>query len=54
MDPIFDLPLWLLRHYNAGVNLAALRIHQSLTIPALESVTGNSQDPIDGEMIPDA
>jgi membrane-bound lytic murein transglycosylase D len=40
----FDLPLWLLRHYNAGVNLAALRIHQSLTIPAIERVDVNSPE----------
>lgn len=40
----FDLPLWLLRRYNAEVNLAALRIHQSLTIPAIESVPQNRPD----------
>ncbi len=40
----FDLPLWLLRHYNTGVNLAELRIHQSLTIPAIERVPENSPD----------
>lgn len=40
----FDLPLWLLRQYNAGVDLAALRIHQPLTIPAIERVPENSPD----------
>jgi hypothetical protein len=40
----FDLPLWLLRHYNAEVNLAALRIHQPLTIPAIERVDVNSPE----------
>ncbi|MCB2147070.1 MAG: transglycosylase SLT domain-containing protein [Deltaproteobacteria bacterium] len=50
----FDLPLWLLRHYNADVNLAALKIHQPLTIPALESVPENSLDAVDGGAMPDA
>jgi membrane-bound lytic murein transglycosylase D len=50
----FDLPLWLLRHYNAGVNLAALRIHQPLTIPAIESVLENSPDAVASETIPEA
>ena len=50
----FDLPLWLLKQYNAGVNLAALKIHQSLTIPAIESVLENSQDTVGGGTIPDA
>lgn len=40
----FDLPLWLLRHYNTGVNLAALKVHQPLTIPAIERVRENSPD----------
>ena len=35
----FDLPLWLLKHYNADVDLADLRIHQALTIPAVLSIT---------------
>ena len=50
----FDLPLWLLRHYNAGVNLAALRIHQPLTIPAIESLQENSPEAAAGGTIPDA
>jgi membrane-bound lytic murein transglycosylase D len=50
----FDLPLWLLRHYNAGVNLAALRIHQPLTIPAIESVLDDSPDAAVGGTIPEA
>jgi membrane-bound lytic murein transglycosylase D len=50
----FDLPLWLLKHYNADVNLAALRIHQPLTIPALESVLENSLDAVGGETLPEA
>jgi membrane-bound lytic murein transglycosylase D len=40
----FDLPLWLLKQYNAGVDLAALRIHQPLTIPAIERVPEISPD----------
>ena len=50
----FDLPLWLLRHYNAGVNLAALRIHQPLTIPAIESVPENRPGAVAGETMPEA
>jgi membrane-bound lytic murein transglycosylase D len=34
----FDLPLWLLQYYNKGVNLAALRADQPLTIPAIETI----------------
>ena len=40
----FDLPLWLLRRYNTGVNLAALKIHQPLTIPAVERVAEAGPD----------
>jgi membrane-bound lytic murein transglycosylase D len=50
----FDLPLWLLRHYNAGVNLAALRIHQPLTIPAIESLLENRSEAAAGGIIPEA
>jgi membrane-bound lytic murein transglycosylase D len=50
----FDLPLWLLRHYNADVDLAELRIHQPLTIPAIESLPENSLDGFDGKAIPEA
>ncbi|MFO7713187.1 transglycosylase SLT domain-containing protein [Desulfosarcina sp.] len=50
----FDLPLWLLRHYNADVDLAELRIHQPLTIPAIESLPENSLDGLDGKAIPEA
>ena len=50
----FDLPLWLLKQYNAGVDLAALKIHQPLTIPAIESVLENSQDAVGGAILPDA
>ena len=46
----FDLPLWLLKHYNAEVNLAALRIHQPLTIPAIESLLDSNS----GIATPDA
>jgi membrane-bound lytic murein transglycosylase D len=50
----FDLPLWLLRHYNTEVNLAALRVHQPLTIPALESALENGEDLMDRGTLPDA
>ena len=50
----FDLPMWLLRHYNAGVNLAALRIHQPLTIPAIESLLENDPEAAAGGILPEA
>ena len=50
----FDLPMWLLRHYNAGVNLAALRIHQPLTIPAIESLLENDPEAVAGRILPEA
>ncbi|WP_319521534.1 transglycosylase SLT domain-containing protein [uncultured Desulfosarcina sp.] len=40
----FDLPLWLLKQYNTDINLAALKVHQSLTIPSVESVAANDPD----------
>jgi membrane-bound lytic murein transglycosylase D len=45
----FDLPLWLLRHYNAGVDLADLRVHQPLIIPAVVSIARS----IDRRAMPD-
>ena len=50
----FDLPLWLLRHYNAGVNLAALKVHQPLMVPAIESLLENSPEAAAREAIPEA
>jgi peptidoglycan lytic transglycosylase D len=32
----FDIPMWLLKHYNMDVDLAALRIQQKLMIPVIE------------------
>jgi membrane-bound lytic murein transglycosylase D len=31
----FEVPLWLLKHYNAGVDLAALGLDQELMVPVL-------------------
>jgi membrane-bound lytic murein transglycosylase D len=50
----FDLPLWLLKQYNADINLAALKVHQPLTIPSVESVAENDPEPVDNASIPDA
>jgi len=50
----FDLPLWLLKQYNAGINLAALRVHQSLTIPSIESVAANDPATMGTASAPDA
>jgi membrane-bound lytic murein transglycosylase D len=35
----FELPLWLFQQYNADVDLAALKIGQSLVVPYLESLS---------------
>ena len=32
----FDIPLWLLKHYNADVDLADLHVRQKLMIPVIE------------------
>jgi len=50
----FDLPLWLLKQYNADINLAALKVHQSLTIPSVESVAANDPATMDAASAPDA
>ena len=50
----FDLPLWLLKQYNGEVNLAALRIDQSLTIPAIESLADNDPGAVTEMAMPDA
>lgn len=31
----FDIPLWLLKHYNTEVDLAALRVRQELMVPVI-------------------
>jgi membrane-bound lytic murein transglycosylase D len=50
----FDLPLWLLRHYNKDVNLAALQADQSLTIPAIQSIREEPSLGFDRSNTPDA
>jgi membrane-bound lytic murein transglycosylase D len=35
----FDLPMWLLKHCNPEVDLAALKFHQKLIIPTIERVS---------------
>ncbi len=50
----FDLPLWLLRHYNADVNLAALKVHQPLIIPAVENLPVGRADDAGRHSPPDA
>ena len=54
----FDIPLWLLKHYNADVDLADLRIRQKLMIPMIEKTDAGDpatvapdapdHEPIDG------
>ena len=50
----FDLPLWLLRHYNKDVNLAVLKANQPLTIPAIQSLSQESSVGFDLAAHPDA
>jgi membrane-bound lytic murein transglycosylase D len=50
----FDLPLWLLRHYNKGINLLALQAHQSLIIPAIQSIPQEPLVDFDLTASPDA
>ncbi|MBL0715934.1 MAG: transglycosylase SLT domain-containing protein [Desulfosarcina sp.] len=45
----FDIPLWLLKHYNAEIDLADLRIRQKLIIPVIEKT--DAGDP--GTVTPD-
>jgi membrane-bound lytic murein transglycosylase D len=50
----FDLPLWLLKYYNSGVNLVNLKVHQTLVIPAVESVSPDNPVDEDDPASPDA
>jgi membrane-bound lytic murein transglycosylase D len=50
----FDLPLWLLKLYNNSVNLATLKIHQPLVIPAVESVSQDEPVEVEDPASPDA
>ena len=37
----FDMPMWLLKHYNPQIDLADLRSNQNLMIPTIEKATGD-------------
>lgn len=46
----FDLPMWLLKHCNPEVDLAALKFYQKLVIPTIERVSATDGEPdIDAE-----
>ncbi len=46
----FDIPMWLLKHCNPEVDLAALKFHQKLIIPTIERVSAADGEPdIDAE-----
>ena len=49
----FDLPLWLLRHYNKDINLLALRANQPLIIPAIQSIPPESSIDFEQTASPD-
>ena len=40
----FDIPMWLLTHFNPEVDLADLRIHQKLMIPTVEKIINDGND----------
>ncbi len=41
----FDVPMWLLKHCNPEVDLAALKFHQKLVIPTIERVSATDGAP---------
>jgi membrane-bound lytic murein transglycosylase D len=49
----FDLPLWLLRHYNKDINLLALRANQPLIIPAIQRIPSESSIDFEQTASPD-
>ncbi|WP_419661416.1 LysM: peptidoglycan-binding lytic transglycosylase [Desulfosarcina variabilis str. Montpellier] len=49
----FDLPLWLLRHYNKDINLLALRANQPLIIPAIQRIPSESSISFEQTASPD-
>ncbi len=49
----FDIPLWLLKHYNAEVDLADLRVRQKLMIPVIEKTdAGDSPSAVPEDRAP--
>jgi hypothetical protein len=50
----FDLPLWLLRYFNADVNLAALKINQPLTVPDVKSIPPDRGEDDSRKPLPEA
>ena len=52
----FDIPLWLLKHYNADVDLADLHVRQKLMIPVIEKTDAGdpatvAPDTPEGELV---
>ncbi|MFZ7128658.1 MAG: LysM peptidoglycan-binding domain-containing protein [Desulfobacterales bacterium] len=45
----FDVPMWLLQHYNTGADLAQLRPNQMLMIPGLEKAFGGDPGAVQDE-----
>ena len=50
----FDVPMWLLKHYNMDVDLAALRIQQKLMIPVIEQTTADDPGTVTNDEVPEA
>jgi membrane-bound lytic murein transglycosylase D len=50
----FDVPMWLLKHYNMDVDLAALRIQQKLMIPVIEQTTADDPGTVTNDEDPEA
>lgn len=50
----FDVPMWLLKHYNMDADLAALRIQQKLMIPVIEQTTADDPGTVTNDEVPEA
>ena len=49
----FEVPMWLLKHYNLDVDLAALRINQKLMIPVIEKTDAGDPGTVTNDEAPE-
>jgi LysM repeat protein len=49
----FEVPMWLLKHYNLDVDLAALRINQKLMIPVIEKTDAGDPGTVTDDEAPE-
>lgn len=45
----FDIPMWLLKHYNQGVDFAALRMNQTLMVPGIAETAAGEPGTVTNE-----